>query len=415
MIGLNRGRLNLLLGSAAFTLSSAGSVLLHIVLALAVYKQTGSALLTSLFVSLQWLPAFLVVLFRSDWEHGLDPRARWYLLDLLSAVLTLPIFFLADGQNYWAIVFVLLIRGVVDQINRINKTIATRVLFPKEKVTHYASFLQSSYHVGIGLAAMAGVFFASYVDLKIVVLIDAFTFVLSAGLIWLTRSITGLVKADAVSNGSLFARFREYRQALSNDPRLLLCAALMPLTATFFQGTYSVLQPIFPVSRFGLDVSAVSISYVLASIGIVIGSWSFSLFCKKFRLFERSFYNSRMLAIGCSALAAALYVGVVSAPTPLLSAVCFSLMIVVFEFLWMMGYAGTVAFAPAGRLGSIFGISFALGCLFASLLSTLLGFVLDFFGNNYFYLIALLMFAYLSCVALLLRPEQNVAAVAVQD
>lgn len=414
MIGLNRGRLNLLLGSTAFALSSAGSVLLHIVLALAVYKQTGSALVTSLFVSLQWLPAFLVVLVRSDWEHGLEPRVRWYLLDLVSAVLTIPVFFLADGQSYLGIMLALLLRGVVDQINRINKTIAARVLFPKEKATHYASFLQSSYHVGIGLAAVAGVFFADYFDLKVVVLISALTFVLSAGLILLTRSVAELEHADARPNGSFAARFREYRQALSSDPRLLLCAALMPLTATFFQGSYSVLQPILPVSRFGLDASAVSASYVLASIGIVVGSWSFSLFHKRVRLFERAFRDTRQLVIVCSALAAALYLGTVSAPAPLVSGVCFALMIVLFEFLWMTGYSGTVAFAPSGRLGSVFGISFALGCLFASLLSAVLGLLLDVLGNNYFYLIVLLMFAYLTGIALLLRPEEQIAA-AIED
>lgn len=415
MIGLNQGRINLLLGSSAFTLSSAGSVLLHIVLALAIYNQTGSALVTSLFVSLQWLPAFLVVIYRSNWEHGLEPRVRWYLLDLLSAILTIPVFFLVDTQNYLAITLVLLIRGIVDQINRINKTVAARVLFPNEKMTHYASFLQSSYHVGIGLAAMAGVFFADYLDLKMIVIIDVLTFVLSAGLIMLTHSVVKWSYSGIQKNSSFNVRLCEYRLALSRDPRLLLCALLMPVTATFFQGTYSVLQPIFPVDRFGLDVSAVSISYVLASVAIIIGSWSFSLFCKKVCLFKRSFHDTRRLTIGCSALAAVLYLGTVSAPSPLLSVVCFGLMIVLFEFLWMMGYSGTVAFAPIGQLGSIFGISFALGCLFASILSALLGLLMDFMGKNYLYLIFFLMFAYLASVALLLRPNEQVVLVENKD
>jgi hypothetical protein len=71
VIEINRGRINLLLSSAAFTISSAGSVLLHIVLAVTVYAKTGSGLMTSLFVSLQWLPTLLVVLYRSDWDHGM--------------------------------------------------------------------------------------------------------------------------------------------------------------------------------------------------------------------------------------------------------------------------------------------------------------------------------------------------------
>src|ERR1700753_1048495 len=47
MIKPDRARANLLLGTAAFTVSSAGSVLLHIVLAVSIYAKTGSGLMTS--------------------------------------------------------------------------------------------------------------------------------------------------------------------------------------------------------------------------------------------------------------------------------------------------------------------------------------------------------------------------------
>ncbi|MFR0687901.1 MFS transporter [Enterobacterales bacterium AE_CKDN230030158-1A_HGKHYDSX7] len=415
MIRVSQGRLNLLLGSTAFALSSAGSVLLHIVLALAVFRQTGSALATSLFVALQWMPAFLVVLYRSDWEHGLPPRTRWYLLDLLAAALTLPVLLFIDGQNYLAIVLILLARGVLDQVNRINKTIAARVLFPPEKVTHYAAFLQSSYHIGIGLAAIAGVFFAQYFALETVVLIDALSFVISAALIALTRPVAVRAASAPQQRRSFAARFVEYREALASNPRLLLCSGLMPLTATFFQGTYSVLQPIFPVDHFQLGVSAVTTSYVLASVGIMLGSWSFSLYCKRSRLFDGDFRRVRRLALGGSIVAAALYLITVGAPSPLLSATCFALMILLFEFVWMMGYSGTVAYAPASGLGSVFGISFALGCLFASLLSAVLGLLLDLFGRNYLVLVALLMFAYLAGLSLLLRPERHSVALATEE
>ena len=60
MIEINRGRLNLLLGTAAFTISSAGSVLLHIVLAIAIYAKGGLASLPPPAVG--W-PAFLLFIF----------------------------------------------------------------------------------------------------------------------------------------------------------------------------------------------------------------------------------------------------------------------------------------------------------------------------------------------------------------
>jgi MFS family permease len=413
MMNMNRGRLNLLLSSGAFTISSAGSVLLHIILALTVYKQTGSAFVTSIFVALQWLPAFIVVIYRSDWDHGMEPRVRWYTLDIVSAILTIPVFFLVDNNNYLGIVLVLLLRGIVDHINRINKTVAARVLFPKDKTTHYASFLQSSYHIGIGLAATAGILFSNYFDLKTIVIIDIVTFLISASLIVLSKSVEQIPPAESNQSTALFNRLSTYYKALLSDRRLLLCASLMPMTATFFQGSYSVLQPIFPLDRFNLDSPAVSASYVLASIAIVTGSWSFSFFCSKTKIFDRSFKHTQHLALGLSLVAALLYIITVIMPTPILSALSFTLMIAVFEFLWMMGYSGTVAFAPKGQLGSVFGISFAIGCLLASLLSAGVGQLLDYLNNDYLYLIVLLMLGYLTYISMVLFKTyfQKVVAV----
>jgi hypothetical protein len=100
-------------------------------------------------------------------------------------------------------------------------------------------------------------------------------------------------------------------------------------------------------------------------------------------------------------------------PTPILSALSFTLMIAVFEFLWMMGYSGTVAFAPKGQLGSVFGISFAIGCLLASLLSAGVGQLLDYLNNDYLYLIVLLMLGYLTYISMVLFKTyfQKVVAV----
>jgi hypothetical protein len=409
MIKLDRARVNLLLGTAAFTVSSAGSVLLHIVLAVSIYAKTGSGLMTSVFISLQWLPAMLVVLVRSDWNDGVDPRVRWFRLELVSAALTVPIALIPDSAGYGPIIAILLVRGLVDQVNRINKTVATRVLFPRAKATHYASFLQSGYHVGIGFAAVAGVLVADRLEVRAVALLDAMTFVVAAGLVWFTRCIETSAEVPRTAPQSLVARLAEYRNVLAGDRRLLVCALLPPLTATFFQGTYSVLQPIFPVQRFGLGPAAVSMSYVLASMGIVAGSASFSFFCRRTRLFEQPFVKVRRLAVALSALAALLYVATVCGMSAVTSGVLFLAMVVVFEFLWMMGYSGMVALAPNGRLGSVFGISFALGCLLASLQAALVGALIDRFDGRFVELVSLLMMLYLTVVIFIASSDRQTA------
>ncbi|GAB7525816.1 MFS transporter [Paraburkholderia sp. 2C] len=409
MLKLDRARVNLLLGTAAFTVSSAGSVLLHIVLAVSIYAKTGSGLMTSVFISLQWLPAMLVVLVRSDWSDGVDPRVRWFRLELLSAALTVPIAWIPDSAGYWPIIAILLVRGLVDQVNRINKTVAARALFPRAKATHYASFLQSGYHCGIGFAAVAGVVVADRLDVRAVALLDALTFVAAAALVRFTRCIEARAEAVRTSRQSLMARLAEYREVLAADRRLLVCALLPPLTATFFQGTYSVLQPIFPVQRFGLGPAAVSMAYVLASVGIVVGSASFSFFCRKTRLFEQPFVKVRRLAVALSAIAALFYVATASGMSPATSGALFLAMVVVFEFLWMMGYSGMVALAPSGRLGSVFGISFALGCLLASLQAALVGALIDRFDGRFVELVSLLMLLYMTAVIFIVSSDRQTA------
>jgi hypothetical protein len=409
MIKLDRARVNLLLGTAAFTVSSAGSVLLHIVLAVSIYAKTGSGLMTSVFISLQWLPAMLVVLVRSDWNDGADPRMRWFRLELVSAALTVPVALIPASAGYWPIIAILLMRGLVDQVNRINKTVAARALFPRDRATHYASFLQSGYHCGIGCAAVAGVAVADRLEVRAVALLDASTFVVAAALVSFTRCIVTSPGAVRTTRQSLVVRLAEYRDLLAGDRRLLVCALLPPLTATFFQGTYSVLQPIFPVQRFGLGPAAVSMSYVLASMGIVAGSASFSFFCRKTRLFEQPFVKVRRLTVVLSALAALLYIATASGMSPATSGALFLAMVVVFEFLWMMGYSGMVALAPHGRLGSVFGISFAFGCFLASLQAALVGALIDRFDGRFVELVSLLMVLYLTVVIFIASGDRQTA------
>ena len=402
MIKINRGRINLALSSLAFTISSAGSVLLHIVFAIAIYSETGSGLLTSLFISLQWLPMLIVILYRSDWDHGMNPRKRWILLDCVSALLTLPIlFFVGSGEtNYLLIVFILLIRGIVDQISRINKTVIARFIFPAGKVTHYASFMQTGYHFGIGLAAITGILIAEHINLRTVVIIDVVTFLTASLLVYFVHCTEEVDFPESVERQSLSKRFTEYMSSLSSDARLLFCAVLPPLTATFFQGTYSVLQPIFPIEHFSLGSSAVSATYVIASIAIVLGSSGFSLYCKKSKLFERDFSNTIYLTMAASIGACLVYMLSVSTGSIIVSALCFALMVFLFEFTWMTGYGGIVAFAPKNQLGSVFGISFAIGCLLGSVAAALTGALLDLLGNNFLFTIGVFMTTYMAILLL---------------
>jgi Major Facilitator Superfamily len=411
---INRGRINLILATLAFTISSAGSVLLHIVFAISIYSQTQSGLLTSLFISLQWLPALLVVLYRSDWDHGLNPRKRWYLLDCLAAIMTVPVlFFISDSISYLPIVLILLARGIVDQINRINKTVISRFIFAKDKSTHYASFMQTGYHFGIGLAAVTGIFIANKTDLTTVVLIDIATFLVSALLIALTKCTEDVDFPKSAPRNSLANRIIEYSSSLKNDARLFYLAVLPPLTATFFQGSYSILQPIFPLIKLKLDAAAVSASYVMASVAIFAGSSTFSFIAKKYQIFSKPFSFLITAVMSLSFVAAGIYMLTVFTANVWLSGISFVLMVFIFEFIWMTGYAGIVQFSPKGKLGSTFGISFAIGCFTGSLAAVIAGYLLDLFENNFAATIGIFMFTYLSSIVLIYLIYKKISTVPV--
>ncbi len=354
--------------------------------------------MTSLFISLQWLPILLVIVVRSDWDHGMNPRTRWYLIDIASALLTLPILFFIKDFNYFAIILILLARGVLDQINRINRTVAAKILFPADKLAYYASFLQTGYHVGISVAALSGIFLKDRISLDLLIVINAATFIVSAGLILCTRCIENVTFPKFNERKTLKARMIAYKEALQADARLFYCAILPPTTATFLQGTYSVLQPIFPIKGLGLGAQEVSFSYVLATFAILLGSFTFSSFSKQYRLFDRNFLQIIMLSSSLSVLACISYLIFVSTDSPLVSAVFFTLMVFLYEFIWMNGYAGIVAFSPEGKLGTIFGITFCIGCTLASLVSALAGLLIDITNNNFVMTISIFMSLYLAVI-----------------
>ncbi len=399
---------NMALSMTASVVSSFGSVFLHILLAVTIYSHTGSGLLTAMFISLQWLPALLVVIYRSDWEYGVNPRIRWIFLDILSAILTLPILLFISQGEYIYVVLILMVRGFVDQIGRINRTVSSRFLFANEHLPGYASFLQSGYHIGISLAACAGVLFISTISLQVAVFVDIATFLISAILIYFSRGVQVFKSSADVKASSLSERFYEYKKTIGSDYRLFISAMLLPVTSTLFQGTYSVLQPIVPLKNEHLGSSAVSISYLLASVAIISGSSSFSFLSQKYKFFDRNFFQIKVLVAVLSVLAAIFYVMSIESQWPILNAVSFTLMVFLFEFVWMTGYAGLIAFSPQGKLGVVFGISFAIGCLFASIVSVILGYLIDYSDGAFFVIVSSAMFFYILLIGLLLsRPAHG--------
>lgn len=411
---MNNEQRNLLFSTLSFTVSSAGSVLLHIVFAMEVFARSHSAFLTSTFVALQWLPVLVVIIYRSDWDYGTHPKTRWMNLELICAALTLPLLYFIDDFEYLYMMPILFVRGILEQVNRINRTVATRILFSADKAKYYAPFLQTGYHVGIGLAALCGLFIYPALKLQHIVIIDIASYIIAACLMSMTCCTADFPKQG--QNLPLTARLRVYSQSLAAQPMLFFYASLLPLSATFFQGTYSVLQPIFPMQGLGAGQKAVSFSYLLATAAIVLGSSTYSTFSKRIQLFEQPLRFAVRLVMMCSILAISFYLLTVSTSNLWLSGICFFLMVYVFEFIWMTGYGGIVAYAPKAQLGAVFGITFCLGCVLASICAALTGQLLDYSQHHFVFTVAVFMSLYAILIFLvwktlnyLLTPNSQLA------
>lgn len=389
----NRARLNLILGMVAFAISAAGSVLLHIVFATNIYKETGSGLLTSLFISLQYLPAIVVIIFKSDWEDGIDPRKRWLKLELLGAVLTLPILLFVDNPNYYILFIVLFARGIVDHIARTIKSISARYIFPEEKVTQYAPILQAGYHIGIALAAIVGIGTGQHFSLQAVVKLDVASFLVAAGLLYFITTVNHFDKKKAVTE-SFRIRLTQYRLLLLTDQRLCLSALLPPVSSAIFQGSYSVFLPLFPLVVLRCSANSVAIGYVLTTLAILGGSLFFSYLNNRSNFYTNNYSRTSKIIVGLSCMSAIAYMCTALSDQYLLCATLFSLMVFTYEMVWMFGYTGIFAYAPKGELGSIVSISFAFGYCAGSLCIVLAGALLDYFNGNFFGVVTVFMSVY---------------------
>ncbi|MEA2663974.1 MAG: hypothetical protein QOI11_918 [Candidatus Eremiobacteraeota bacterium] len=392
-----RAVVNLVLSTSAFAISAGGSVLLQIVFATTIYEQTGSGLLSSLFISLQYLPALLVLIFKNDWESRGNPSRRWLRLELLAALMTCPILLFVGKPNYVMLFLLLFARGIVDHIARVIKAVAARYIFPPDKVTRYAPILQSGFHVGIGLAAVVGIATGKFFTTAAVTKIDIASFLVAAALLAFVKPFSDVASDPEPALASFRARLAEYRSMLAADRRLLFSAVLPPLSSSIFQGSYSVFLPLFPIRALGLPANAVAVGYVLVSAAILGGSSVFSYANHRYEFFKTDFVRIKRNVLWLSCASAAAYLTASVSHKFFVCAVLLTAMVFIFELVWMSGYTGIFAYAPKGRLGSIISISYGFGFCAASSCIVLTGVLLDYFKGSFPSVVAILMGIYLVC------------------
>jgi hypothetical protein len=402
-IGATTNR-NLVLATAAVTISTAGSLLLNILLAAAVYTNTGSGTLTSLFISLKCIPALLVVLYKTDWEDGRNPRTTWLVLELLTAALTLPAVYFLDNINYYALFFILLIRGVADHCCRIVKNTSVKYIFPKGADGRLAPIVQAGYFSASAWAGIVAVLFGDQISLVAAAWLNIACCLLSALLIHFVRVLNDFQVSTRKHFTSPWVRVNKYASTLKIKKPLLFFALFTPLISVIFQGTYSVLTPIFPLRDLQLDIRAVGVAYIVSSTAIFAGSAAFAALNKRFDLCGREFAQARRWIAYLALFAAALYMATVLSDSYVICAAAFFAMVFVYQLAWMYGYGGIVVHTEKGSLSSVVSISFGIGYTVITACSLLTGIALDWLQDGVSLIVGgamlvfLLLFAFL-CVA----------------
>gem|GEM_PF-5520945 len=242
---------NLVFLSSATFISSLGSILLQISLTFYFYETTKSALLTGILVSLQWLPALLVVFIRNNWESGSSPLLKWRFSELFSVAITFLLIFFIDKSIYW-IVVLLFVRGMFDQIVRVNRTVACRYVFTSKNLQFYSSILQSSYHIGISVAAILAIVFIGKLNLNGIILVNIVTYFISIGLIGFSKILRDFPKTLSGESNNIFFGIKDYVSILTNNKFVRIYALLFPITAIFFSGN---------IYSFTNNISIAEISY----------------------------------------------------------------------------------------------------------------------------------------------------------
>ncbi|MBJ9704710.1 MFS transporter [Acinetobacter calcoaceticus] len=395
---------NLVFLSSATFISSLGSILLQISLTFYFYETTKSALLTGILVSLQWLPALLVVFIRNNWESGSSPLLKWRFSELFSVAITFLLIFFIDKSIYW-IVVLLFVRGMFDQIVRVNRTVACRYVFTSKNLQFYSSILQSSYHIGISVAAILAIVFIGKLNLNGIILVNIVTYFISIGLIGFSKILRDFPKTLSGESNNIFFGIKDYVSILKNNKFVRIYALLFPITAIFFQGTYTVLQTIYPLQKYHITANESSMSYVVAGIAIIAGSLTFTYISKKIDLYSNF---SILIIIILSLLTVVSYTLCLMVDDKFLALILFMLMVFIFEILWMYGYIGSVKYSPDGKLSLIYGISFSIGCFGAGLMSMILGFLIDLINNQFLKLILISNIVYMAIILLLCQSKINI-------
>lgn len=251
--------------------SQLGSAMTSFALILWVYEQNHSAMSVSLLSFCNYVPYIIVGLFVGTFIDKHSKKIIMLVSDSIAAICSLVILFsvLTNGLSVWTIYGVNIVIGIMNAFQQPASTVAIGIIIPKDKLSQVSGMNSFSTNLVQLLNPVFAAFLFAFGGLKIVLLIDLFTFV--AAFLVLLFIIKIPEEFAEAQPASLFSGIKEGYRFLKNEKGLMGIILTMALINFFSRLTYeNILSPMI-LSRSGGNNIALGIVNAAMGIGGIAG------------------------------------------------------------------------------------------------------------------------------------------------
>jgi predicted MFS family arabinose efflux permease len=254
----------------AMLVSATGTFMLLLVVSSHLLRAHGSGLGAASVFAFQWiLPVVLASLVRRFAE---SPNLRRVVVssEIGGAMVSVAIGLLVlSSPSMIPVVLCFLVRGMFEAVTKTARVVLVKLMFQGPALTAASSTFNLSYYVGGVLGGLLGAALVMHVSLMVVCLIDAATFVFSAGCYLLLPKVRVPSRhATTARRGALADTF-----ALMRRDRALWAAVGYLVAATgVFQGFHNAARTLLPIRHLGLADTAVMQLQMVSGAAIVGGA-----------------------------------------------------------------------------------------------------------------------------------------------
>ncbi len=262
--------------------STAGSSLTDLAAGIYVFEQTGSAFLVGVTLMATAIPSLIVGLIAGVFVDRWDRRKVMMASNLLQGVIVALIPFVLDLNITFLFVLLLVNAGVKQFFDPAYEALIPEIA-SDEELTAANAFLQIA-SFGSTAIGFAGAGLLASIDIKLAFWIDALTFLVSAGCIWLLRIRVKLdVPEGGTSVGVVFDNLKLGIRAIVEIP-MLRYLFLLGAPVMFAFGLWNVLLLPMAIRELGATEFEYGIQEALTSVGFVLGSLFMAKYADRLQL-----------------------------------------------------------------------------------------------------------------------------------